>query len=208
MTTLVPQEVWFTADWHLGHQRILNLGAGRPFTTIEAHDEHLIRVHNSRVRPDDIVWVLGDVAMGHIAESLANCRRMNGRKFLVCGNHDRPTQWQHRPDKCADWTRRYLLDGGFTAVVLDDPPGSVTVQLPQGHTATLSHYPYAGESGPNRPDRYSDRRPQDLGRWLLHGHVHDAWDTRGRQINVGVDRWGYGPVNADDIADIITAAIA
>lgn len=80
---------WFTSDWHLGHRNVVTLGEGRPFASIEEHDEALIARHNALVSPDDLVWVLGDVAMGDITASLAKCARMNGRKILICGNHDR-----------------------------------------------------------------------------------------------------------------------
>jgi len=68
--------VWFTSDWHFGHRNILTLGQGRPFSSIEEHDEFLIDRYNAVVRDDDVVWVLGDVAMGNIGESLAKCARL------------------------------------------------------------------------------------------------------------------------------------
>ncbi|MGO1522866.1 MAG: hypothetical protein ACTHV8_04160 [Nesterenkonia sp.] len=45
---------------------------------------------------------------------------------------------------------------------------------------------------------------RDLGKPLIHGHVHDAWRTRFSKestpmVNVGVERWDYRPVPAEDV---------
>lgn len=192
---------WVTSDWHFGHRNILHLGEGRPFATIEEHDEALITRHNALVAPDDEVWVLGDVAMGDITESLVKCARMNGHKILICGNHDRPAMTDD-PEKRARWTRRYMDEGGFSGVLLVE--NATTVKLPDGRLVKASHYPYAGDSQ-DGPDRYTERRPVDEGGWLLHGHVHHSWRVNGRQINVGVDVWDYEPVRAERIMELITA---
>ena len=59
---------------------------------IVEHDEDLIREWNEVVRPNDIVWVLGDFAFPK--RSLQTCGpRLIGHKKLVMGNHDKhPTQ--------------------------------------------------------------------------------------------------------------------
>lgn len=57
-------------------------------------------------------------------------------------------------------------------------------------------------------DRYREERPADEGRWLLHGHVHERWRQRGRQINVGVDVWDYAPVSLEAIEGVIRAGKA
>ncbi len=63
----------------------------------------------------DDVWVLGDFALGKIADTLPVVRDLAGRKFLVAGNHDRC--WAgHR--RSATWTERYI-DAGFAEVRQD-----------------------------------------------------------------------------------------
>lgn len=192
---------WFTSDWHLGHKAILGFGAGRPFAWIEEHDAELVRRHNALVAPDDVVWVLGDVAMGKIEDSLALCAQMNGRRILICGNHDRPAMTSD-PEKRDRWVRRYRDEGGFDQVILptEFTDWAVDYELPSGDVS-LSHYPYSGDS--QEVDRYADRRPVDQGGWLLHGHVHEAWRQRDRMINVGVDVWDYAPVSAEVLEELI-----
>ena len=80
---------FFTADTHFGHKGILDM-SGRPFASIEEHDEALIAAWNSVVGPRDEVWHLGDFAMGSTPERCAAVfKRLRGRKCLVRGNHDR-----------------------------------------------------------------------------------------------------------------------
>lgn len=195
--------VFLTSDWHFGHAAMPKTGRGwRPFETMQDHDETLIANHNYLVGPDDVVWVLGDVAMGKIADSLANCARMNGVKNLICGNHDRPAMTGD-PVKRGMWSRRYMDEGGFAAVLLfgaDQPAMTLSSVDPSRHLLAC-HYPYEGDH--TSDERYADLRPQDTGEWLLHGHVHDAWKVRGRQINVGVDVWDFAPVAASRIIELI-----
>ena len=83
-------ETWFTADTHFGHKGILG-AMGRPFASIQEHDDLLVHAWNARVRPDDTVWHLGDFAMGSSPERCAELfGRLNGRKHLIVGNHDKP----------------------------------------------------------------------------------------------------------------------
>jgi calcineurin-like phosphoesterase family protein len=80
--------VFVIADTHFGHKKIIQFeNEHRPFTTIEEHDEELVRRWNSAVRPSDTVWHLGDVLFGRAA--FATLGQLNGVKRLVMGNHDR-----------------------------------------------------------------------------------------------------------------------
>jgi len=79
--------LFIISDTHFWHRNILKFQPKeRPFANIEEHDEVLVENWNVRVRPQDTVWHLGDVAM-HI-KGLDILRRLNGTKKLVMGNHD------------------------------------------------------------------------------------------------------------------------
>lgn len=80
--------------------------------------------------------------------------------------------------------------------------GQLTIDV-GGVAALCCHFPYRGDSHDN--DRYTMQRPTDHGAWLLHGHAHERWQQRGRMINVGVDAWGYRPVSAARLGEIINA---
>lgn len=76
---------WISSDWHLGEDRIDLMM--RPFKISEEMTEVLIERHNSLVKPDDLVYVNGDVCCQ--VENLSDVSRFNGRKILIRGNHDR-----------------------------------------------------------------------------------------------------------------------
>ena len=98
-----------TSDTHFSHANIIRY-CDRPFSDLAVMNERLVDAWNDRVRPDDEIWHLGDVAMGRIEESLLIIRRLHGRKFLVPGNHDRC--WPGHK-KVGDWPEKYTA-AGFT----------------------------------------------------------------------------------------------
>lgn len=75
------------SDLHLGHANILkHSGALRGGTTGEEHDQWIIDQWNSVVTKQDLVFVLGDVAMNRDALKLV--KKLKGTKHLAKGNHD------------------------------------------------------------------------------------------------------------------------
>lgn len=62
----------------------------------------------------------------------------------------------------------------------------------------LCHFPTSGDHGD--VERFPEFRPQTDG-WLLHGHVHEAWQRCGMALNVGVDVCGFAPVSAERVIE-------
>jgi calcineurin-like phosphoesterase family protein len=185
---------WFTADLHFGHTNIISYAA-RPFADVDEMDAALRDRWNECVADDDEVWVLGDVALGRLRQTLPLVGDLKGRKLLVAGNHDRC--WQGTGWRARRWTRRYL-DAGFVEV--HQTPVHLEVG---GHRVLASHFPYHGDS--LDADRFVEHRPVDAGLWLLHGHVHSDWRQLDKMINVGVDAWRYRPVSEAVLAELIEA---
>lgn len=183
---------YFTADLHFGHANIIRY-CHRPFGSVPEMNAALVDNWNAVVDDTDEVWVLGDVAMGPIRESLDVVAQLAGHKILVAGNHDRCWAGQERAP--SDWTARYV-DAGFADVL----QGTVDLAI-DGRPVRAGHFPYEGDS--HDEDRFVRFRPDDDGSWLLHGHVHTSWRVNGRQINVGVDVWDYAPVAETVLAAII-----
>lgn len=214
---------YLTSDEHYGHKRIPEL-ADRPFSSMEEQTATLVDNHNAVVRSDDdLTFHLGDFFFGpkddgRMAEILASLR---GRHVLIAGNHDRcsATQtngWAHQ---------RTYLDAGFETVVdvatLTLPEVSIAVdgrrRTVQARKVMLSHFPYAADHTTDDDGqaqvRYAQHRLRDEGKWLLHGHVHQAYRIRDRGVNVGVDApgpdgtaasgWNYKPVPVHDVARLI-----
>lgn len=188
---------WYTSDLHLGHANIIKF-CGRPWPNVDEMNEGIVSNWNELVDPNwDEVYVLGDLALGKLDDSLAIATRLNGRKFLVPGNHDRC--WSgHKKVSSRDIDR--YTEAGFT-ILHSQVRHFMGAEL---QAVLLCHFPYAGDS--QELDRYVDHRPKDEGLWLLHGHTH--WATRTtsdhpRQIHVGMDAWHYRPVHLDQILEII-----
>ena len=81
-------KIWLISDTHFGHEKILEY-CDRPFSSIREHDEYLIYKWNSKVEKDDTVVHCGDFALGTSRGYINSvCKKLNGKKRLVLGNHD------------------------------------------------------------------------------------------------------------------------
>ncbi len=137
---------WFTADLHLGHRNIIDY-CSRPFADVDAMNVALIERWNEVVAADDTVWVVGDFALGKLADTLPLVDLLHGRKVLVAGNHDRC--WDGHGRRADGWTERYL-DAGFDEV----RQGSTRIDI-DGTSVVMCHFPYRSDS--QRCDRVLDR---------------------------------------------------
>lgn len=89
---------WFTSDYHLGHANIIKY-CNRPFKDLEQMNKMIIHNHNARVKPEDIVFFLGDFCfhnseggkdgegVGEKADSYLE--KLNGKFVFISGNHDK-----------------------------------------------------------------------------------------------------------------------
>lgn len=177
--------IWFTADTHFGHANIISF-CDRPYETVQEMNWMIAKNFNELIQPDDTLYHLGDVAMGNLRSSLPVMQTINGHKILVPGNHDRVFS-QNTVAYRERFRDEYLQGFDEIAdeyVVFDD-------------TFALCHFPFDGDS--HDGNRFDKLRPEDDGRYLLHGHVHSKWKVNGRQINVGVDVWDYKPVSLQEL---------
>lgn len=78
--------VYFIGDLHFDHQNILKFCRGE-FSTIQDHNECLVEIWNSVVKPKDVVYLMGDVSFSR--EGLRYVKYLNGNKHLIKGNHDK-----------------------------------------------------------------------------------------------------------------------
>lgn len=159
------------ADLHFGHKNIIAY-ENRPFATVEEMDEKLIENWNAVVSPQDIVYVLGDVGFAGKKRLYSLVSRLNGRKVLVLGNHDRC----HSPS----WWEKEI---GFN--VAEAGP---IVALYSGKLIFMSHEP---------PEDMSD-----TGLFYMYGHVHgnpDYPDHTDNTACVSIERLHYVPALIDDV---------
>lgn len=84
--------IWFTADFHLGHKNIIRY-CNRPFDTVEEMNRTILERVNSRVKANDTLYFLGDFCIGPKARAVELRREIRCKKiFAVPGNHDKETR--------------------------------------------------------------------------------------------------------------------
>lgn len=91
-------DIYFISDTHFHHANTFlkfkqpDGSPMRPFTSVEEMNECMVERWNEVVRPQDKIYHLGDVVMGHQQQSgeglLRILGRLNGHKRLILGNHD------------------------------------------------------------------------------------------------------------------------
>ena len=120
--TSPPEKTWIWSDLHLADRGAL-FAFDRPFHDVERMNRHLLREWTSRVRSDDTIICLGDVAHPDAwgdRRLVLDIRNCPGERVLILGNHD----WNRDALRAAGFTTQYSL-----AVCATDPP------------LVLSHYP-------------------------------------------------------------------
>jgi len=156
---------WITSDLHFGHKNIMKFC---PETRARFKDDvaymnnAIVDEWNARVEPNDLVYILGDVAFMSGSEAGRMVNRLNGTKILIEGNHDKKT--------LNDATFR----GAFAEVhkYLD-----ITYD---GHKCVMFHYPIAEWDQMHR------------GALQFHGHLHGGKRglEQYRALDVGMDSTG------------------
>lgn len=112
---LIDKQIWFTADFHFGHNNIISY-CNRPFKTTTEMNNILIKNYNKIVGKNDIVYILGDLSFLNTPSTTEIVKHLNGFKFLIKGNHDHKTNAGYRKmgfnevyDKPIILNDRYIL---------------------------------------------------------------------------------------------------
>lgn len=79
--------IWLISDTHFNHNKEF-IWKARGFNSIEEMNNTVIERWNKIVKPGDIVYHLGDVALGDLAASIKILNQLNGKIRLAIGNHD------------------------------------------------------------------------------------------------------------------------
>lgn len=153
-------EHWFTSDAHFFFHKNIIKYCNRPFIDVQSMNETLINNWNSVVSPGDVVYSLGDFAMGKIGEIKDVLSRLNGKLHMITGNHDQ---------EIIKNANNLVCDGYVKEVV---PYKEISIN---GQFICMFHY---GCRVWNRSHR---------GSWLLYGHSHNNLPPFGKSVDVGVD---------------------
>jgi len=173
--------LFWTSDPHYFHGNIIKY-CNRPFENWWEMNETLIRNHNAVVRPDDEIWLLGDISFGQPNKTEEVLKRLNGRKHLIYGNHDKEIR------------KKPFLQAYFETIQ-EYKELSVSHQG-KNYFIVMCHYPFETW---NRSGH---------GSWNFHGHVHSRFEERNRdkrRLDVGVDtpHCRFFPISLSQIINIM-----
>jgi calcineurin-like phosphoesterase family protein len=173
-------KTFVTSDTHFGHANIIKY-CNRPFEDVRDMNLEMARTWNYRVSESDEIYFLGDFAMGPGVDEafiVDMLERLNGKKFIVLGNHDQPS----RKHKMVGLRR--AADYFNNIAILSD----IYELRFEGTNFVMSHYPM------------SDWNGKFHGSIHLHGHQHNQFSEEqaaiqvvDKRYDVGVDMYG-GPV--------------
>lgn len=161
---------FFVADTHFGHANIIRFD-GRPFATIEEHDDALIRNWNNTVGKEDDVWHLGDFSFRNARSVSSYLGALSGRVHLVRGNHDDKGAWKHRD----------LFASAQEAAYINV----------DGQRMYLCHYSCRVWRASNHGSIHLFGHS--------HGGLNRLGDALGRSMDVGVNVNGYRPVSFQEV---------
>ena len=180
------KHIFFTSDSHYGHSNIIWM-CKRPYTNVEEMNRKLIENWNNVVKPDDLVFHLGDFAFGGQPLWRSIREQLNGNIILINGNHD---------DRNLKNGCKVLFDGVYDQVKF----------YIENRCIYLNHYPFLCYGG--------SYRSEEDAVFQLFGHVHSGPNSTGLdndrlkmlfpyQYDVGVDNNNYTPVSWEQIKEII-----
>ena len=170
------KHIWVTSDTHFNHANIIKY-CNRPFSSVEEMNETIIANWNKVVSWDDIIYHLGDFALGDKSLIPNILRRLNGRIKIIMGNHD---------------NLDLMLKLGNEDRLITDLFWEEVIRV-EKKTIILNHFPFGSLPDPatNRPIIQ------------LHGHVHSTpdkpWNYFDNQYDVGVDNNNFTLVNLAEL---------
>jgi calcineurin-like phosphoesterase family protein len=114
-------KVFFTSDTHFNHANIIGF-CSRPFKNVDEMNETLITNWNRVVGADDIVFHLGDFCLGGSAEWTNVLNRLNGKIYLIVGNHDMKNLRQSYYDRFEEIVMQKHIEIGKQKIYLNHCP--------------------------------------------------------------------------------------
>lgn len=167
--------IYFTSDLHFDHNNIIK-HCNRPFNSVSHMNSALIQNWNSTVKNDDEVYILGDFTMQDANTAHRFFSLLNGKKYLIRGNHDKFIEDFEEHIDDVVWIKDYY------------------VLNYQKRKFVLFHYPILEWEGYGKDSIH------------LYGHIHNNVKSiektkllNKNSYNVGVDVNNYAPISIEDI---------
>lgn len=167
--------IWFSSDLHFNHNKEF-IYKERGFSSMEEMNESIIARFNSLVKPDDELYLLGDLAMGDIDLAKDYIKALNGHLHIILGNHDSARRIEFYKELTNDITYANMLKKKKRFFYLSHYPTE---------TANLESDPHAAVIN-------------------LFGHTHQKtnfYEDKPYIYHVGVDSHNCYPVALEQICD-------
>lgn len=168
---------FYVSDLHFGHKNVICYDK-RPFQDIEENDRILIENWNQRVGVEDEVYIAGDFAYKNVYPEEWYLSRLNGKKYLIIGNHD---QRLLKNQKAMSY-----FDGVDKMMHVSDEKNQICV----------CHFPLAEWNGFRK------------GHWHIYGHIHGRTDGTfhymkelDKALNAAVCINNYSPVTFTELIE-------
>lgn len=175
---------WVVSDTHFDHEKIIEY-CKRPFKDAKHMDFEITKRWNERVKPDDLVYHLGDVirTAGKSDEELYNfITRLNGKKILVLGNHDK--------------TGQRMMEFGF------DYACEELVITYHNYRLLLTHKPRSWHPGGVDYVLHGHIHNSTPAERKEHANKGELVDIPKFNINMCVEMWNYEPVTLDHVLKV------
>jgi len=181
------KNTYFISDPHFGHKNIIKY-ANRPFTSVDEMDETIIKNWNGMIGKTDEVYILGDVSLTNSERTKEILNRLNGRLYLIKGNHEKSVMSSKENRDRFEWIKDYY-------------------EL---------KYEYNGKRNMIVMCHYAMRvwNKSHHGAYHLYGHSHDSleYEQWGKSMDVGIDSAArifgeYRPFTFDEIDGILSKRI-
>lgn len=182
------KNTYFISDPHFGHKNIIKY-ANRPFESVDNMNETIIKNWNNLIKPNDEVYILGDVSLTNQEETNKILNRLNGRLYLIKGNHEKSVMSSKENRDRFEWLKDYY-------------------EL---------KYEYNGKRNMIVMCHYAMRvwNKSHHGSYHLYGHSHDSleYEQWGKSMDVGIDSAArilgeYRPFTFDEIDGILSQRVS
>lgn len=196
----IKEKVWFVGDCHFSHKNIIKYATKRVTefdlniedeNHIQQHDKLLIEYWNATIRKNDTVYILGDFSFASADETRKILEKLNGKKHLIVGNHDKSCKTLYNYFESVSQIKEVLFKKNLFPF------------MEENMFCVLCHYPISAWN----------RRMH--GSVMIHGHTHGSMDainylSEELRVDVGFDALlnNNGFVSLEDLYDFMKNKVA
>lgn len=163
--------IYFSADTHIGHKNVLKYMPRRPYALeqdTKAHDEWLIELWQKTIGKQDRIYFAGDLTFYGSEDARRLLEKLPGEKYISTGNHDESIKAHLNYFRKSSQIMEVMIKA------------SACDCIKEGLRIVLCHYPLLDWPGKHQ------------GAIMLHGHCHGAMDEYNAQsadlrFDIGID---------------------